>query len=182
VSFATSFQPARAELPPNIDVDEVVADLAGDHVAAEGKSAKETAELVDIVEQAQSGGIELSIVVVPANPRHDSMLRDLATEIGKQEGGTVVVLSPDWIGTFSTTISRVQLETAEDPAKNQGGNSTVAAQKFTDELMTDSLPWTAITAVLLAVTVAVVAGLYVVKSRTDDPVVSPSTEKSETPD
>ena len=92
-------------------------------------------------------------------------LRDLATEVGKQQHGTVLVLSPDWVGTYSDSISRVKLEAAEDPAKWTGGDSVAAANLFLDELNDYDLPWTAISSVLLVGTLAAVGGLYVVKSR-----------------
>ncbi len=162
VSFTSVFTPAAADLPPGVDMDAMIAALGDDHVSA---PSKDEDGLVAAVAQAKAHGIDLSIVVIPKNPRHDSQLRDLATEVGKHESGTVVVLSPDWVGTYSDSISRVQLEAAEDPAKNTGGNSTLAADKFVGDLIQPSLPWTAITCVLIGLTAAAVAGLYVLKSR-----------------
>ncbi|MEU8899835.1 DUF6676 family protein [Nocardia sp. NPDC048505] len=130
-------------------------------------TTKPMPQLASIAAEARSQGIELSIVVVPGNPGHDSSLRDLATEVGKAEQGTVVVFSDDWVGTYSDSISRVRLEWAEDAAKYKGGgHTTEAAQIFTHRLATgDGLSWTAITGVLLAGTVLAVGGLYLVKSR-----------------
>ncbi|MFI2280435.1 Rv1476 family membrane protein [Nocardia beijingensis] len=161
------FTPMAAELPPNVTADTVRtlnADLADDHVAT--LTGKDKTELAAIAAEARSHGIPLSIVVVPGNPGHDSSLRDLATEVGKTQHGTVVVFSDDWVGTYSDTISRVRLEWAEDAAKGTQGKSGEAASIFASRLETpESMSWTAITCVLLAGTVAVIAGLYWVKAR-----------------
>ena len=60
-TFLTAFTPLAADLPPNVDVDVIVADLAHDHVAA--PSAVE-AKLAPVVEQARSEGIDLEVVVI----------------------------------------------------------------------------------------------------------------------
>ncbi|MGQ4616201.1 Rv1476 family membrane protein [Nocardia sp. R7R-8] len=161
------FTPMAAELPPNVTTDTVRtlnADLADDHVAT--LTGKDKTELIAIAAEARTHGIPLSIVVVPGNPGHDSSLRDLATEIGKTQHGTVVVFSDDWVGTYSDTISRVRLEWAEDAAKSTQGRSGEAAGIFAARLETpESVSWTAITCALLAGTVAVIAGLYWLKVR-----------------
>jgi hypothetical protein len=161
MSFAHTFLPVAADLPPDVDVDTIVAGLAADHVyAPDGVESEIAAQ----VAQARSDGIELSVVVIPANGPHDSLLRNLATEVAADEGGTVLVLSPDWAGTYSDTISRVKLEAGEDHAKYTG-SPVVATRKFIDEVDAPSLSWTAVTSVLLAGMVLAVAGLYAVKTR-----------------
>lgn len=161
------FTPMAAELPPNVTTDTVRslnADLADDHVAT--LTGKNKAELAAIAAEARSQGIPLSIVVVPGNPGHDSSLRDLATEVGKTQHGTVVVFSDDWVGTYSDSISRVRLEWAEDAAKGTQGRSGEAASIFAARLEApETMSWTAITCALLGGTVAVIAGLYWVKTR-----------------
>jgi hypothetical protein len=161
------FTPMAAELPPNVTTDTVRslnADLADDHVAT--LTGKDKAELATIAAEARSQGIPLSIVVVPGNPGHDSSLRDLATEVGKTQHGTVVVFSDDWIGTYSDAISRVRLEWAEDAAKGTQGKSGEAASIFVARLETpESISWTAITGTLLVGTAAAIAGLYWLKVR-----------------
>ncbi|MEV6320221.1 DUF6676 family protein [Nocardia sp. NPDC051787] len=161
------FTPMAAELPPNLTTDTVRslnADLADDHVAT--LTGKDEAELAAIAAEARSHGIPLSIVVVPGNPGHDSSLRDLATEVGKTQHGTVVVFSDDWIGTYSDTISRVRLEWAEDAAKYRQGDSGEAASIFAARLESpESVSWTAMTCALLAGTLAAIAGLYWLKAR-----------------
>ncbi|WP_431968926.1 DUF6676 family protein [Nocardia sp. bgisy134] len=166
-SYTSVFSPMAAELPPTINdsaLRTIKADVADNHVAT--PKGKDQAGLEAIVTEARSHGIPLSIVVIPGNPGHDSNLRDLATEIGKSQHGTVVVLSDDWVGTYSDSISRVQLEWAEDVAKGKQGNSVEAARVFVDRLeKPEALSWTAITSVLLAGTAIAIAGLYWVKSR-----------------
>ncbi|MFE3543365.1 DUF6676 family protein [Nocardia sp. NPDC059177] len=159
-----TFAPMAAELPPNIVLSSVRSDLADNHVAApEGKDQE---ELAAIVAAARSEGIPLSVVVVPGNPGHDSSLRDLATEIGETTQGTVVVVSDDWIGTYSDSLSRVKLEWAEDVAKYRGNHPEEAVQAFIDRLeQPEGTSWSVLTGVVLALTALVIAGLYVVKSR-----------------
>ena len=165
VSYALVFTPMAAELPPDTDVDAIVLDLADNHIAA--SSDVDQSELASVVADARAQGLPLSVVVVKGNPAPDSSLRDLATVIGKSEHGTVLVLSDDWAGTQSDTISRYRLERAEDVAKFQhGGHSTEAARAFVNRLETPStVSWTAITIVLLAGLVVVIAGLFLVKRR-----------------
>ncbi|MET8778068.1 DUF6676 family protein [Nocardia sp. NPDC050713] len=166
-SYTSVFSPMAAELPPTINdsaLRTIKADVADNHVAA--PKGKDQSGLEAIVAEARADGIPLSIVVIPGNPGHDSNLRDLATEIGKTEHGTVVVLSDDWVGTYSDSISRVKLEWAEDAAKSKQGNSVEAARIFVGRLEEpETFSWTAITSVLLAGTAIVIAGLYWVKSR-----------------
>ncbi len=161
------FTPMAAELPPNVTADTVVAltaDLADDHVAT--LTGRDEEQLAAIAADARSQGIPLNIVVIPGNPGHDSSLRDLATEVGKTQQGTVVVLSDDWVGTYSDTVSRVRLEWAEDAAKYTQGASAEAAGNFVERLVTpEPMSWTAITCAVLAGTSVVIVGLAWVKAR-----------------
>ncbi|MFE3445646.1 DUF6676 family protein [Nocardia sp. NPDC059180] len=164
LSHTWAFSLVATELPDNTDLGDIRADLAGDGVAA--PEGKDQSELAAIVAQARADGIPLSVVVIQGNPWHDSSLRDLATEVGKFQHGTVAVFSDDWMGTYSDSISRVHLEWAEDAAKWKGGKSEEAVQIFTDRLHEqESVPWTAFTSVLLAGTVLAVGGLYWLKRR-----------------
>lgn len=158
------FGPMATGLPEGADLDEIRADLAGDHVAA--PSGKDQAELADLVAAARADGIELSVVVVPGNPWHDSQLRDLATEVGKFQHGTVAVFSDDWIGTDSDSISRVRLEWAEDKAKYKGGDTAEAVGVFAQRLeQPEGISWSVLTGVLIAIAVLLVGGLAWVKAR-----------------
>jgi hypothetical protein len=167
VTHTSALPPMRAELPPGID-DQALAtikeDVADNHVAT--PKGKDQADIEAVVADARAQGIELSVVVIPGNPGHDSNLRDLATAVGKTEHGTVVVFSDDWVGTYSDSISRVKLEWAEDASKSQQGHSAQATQIFVDRLeQPESVSWTAVTSVLLVVVAAITGGLYWFKSR-----------------
>ncbi|MFI5775686.1 DUF6676 family protein [Nocardia sp. NPDC051570] len=165
VSHASVFTPMAAELPPDTDLSAMLVDLADNHVAA--PKGVDQDGMAAVAQDALDHGIPLSIIVVPGNPAPDSSLRDLATQVGQSEHGTVLVLSDDWAGTYSDSISRHQLERAEDVAKYRGhGHGAEAAQAFVARLeKPDMVSWTAVTGVLLAGMVIVIGGLYVLKSR-----------------
>lgn len=145
-------RPMAADLPPKVDLPEILEDVADDSVSAPNEQVD---ELVDVVDRAQDHGIELSIVVLPKDPDRDSQLRDLATEVGANEGGTVLVLSPSWVGTFSDSISRVQLESGQD--RTYTSDSVDAADNFVDELIEPGPPWALMTVILILIVVAVAA-------------------------
>lgn len=155
-----AFAPLAADVPPDIDVDTVVTE-----VAATGVSAPASVEdgLLAAVQRAEDNGVELSIVVVEKDPRHDSQLRDLATAVGAQDGGTVLVLSPGQVGSFSDSISRVTLEAGQD--KTYTGDPVVAADNFVDTLVEPQTPWTLITGVLILVVAGSAAATAAVKIR-----------------
>ena len=95
----TVFTPRAAEVPPKVDVDTILVNLAADHLSVpETKDEDQVQGLDAVVTDARDHGIALSIVVMQGNPGRESDLRDLATVIGKQEHGTVVVLSDSWVG------------------------------------------------------------------------------------
>ncbi|BCK55809.1 DUF6676 family protein [Nocardia wallacei] len=164
--FDTSvLTPKTAELPHDTDLNAVLADLADNHVAT--PKGQKQGELAAIVQDARDNGIPLSIVVVEGNPAPDSSLRDLATKVGKTEHGTVVVLSDDWAGTYSESISRYRLERAEDVAKNRhGGHSAEAAQAFVGSLEApETVSSTVAASIFIAAIAVVVVVLYRVKLR-----------------
>jgi hypothetical protein len=104
--------------------------------------------LLQVVDQAHKDGIDLKIVVLDHNPPNDTPLRDIATVVGSQHtDATVLVLSPNYVGSYSTHFPRSTLEIGEDNAKT--GNPVVSAQNFLHQLNTPQFPWTAFTIVLL---------------------------------
>ncbi|MEV6769421.1 DUF6676 family protein [Nocardia sp. NPDC051030] len=165
VSRTSVFTPMKAELPPNTDLKAIIADLADNHVAAP-KGRKQDG-LAEIAAEARDHGIPLNIVVVQGNPGIEATLRDLATEVGKQEHGTVVVFGDDWVGTCSDSFTRARLEWAEDKSKYRGSDHTEeAARTFVDRLeQPEGISWTVITLVVLVGLIAVIGGLYVAKTR-----------------
>jgi hypothetical protein len=113
--------------------------------------------LVDLINEAHEHGIDLKIVVLNHNPPNDTPLRDIATVVGSQHpDATVLVLSPNFVGTYSTHFPRATLEIGEDNAKT--GNTVASAQNFLHQLETPQFPWTGFTIVVLIGVLAAVIG------------------------
>ncbi|MCH9641931.1 MAG: hypothetical protein K0U70_02415 [Actinomycetia bacterium] len=151
VPFAPSY------IPPEIDMEQVIADVADDGVSVPPAAQGDVPALRQVVEQAQSEGVDLKIVVIELNPPTEMPLRDIATEVGAANpGATVLAMSPSFAGTYSPVFDRVTLEAGQDLAKT--GNSVQSSQNFLGELTTSHFPWTPFTIVLvLAVAVAAVS-------------------------
>ena len=127
-------------------MDKVKAEIAKDGVAA---PPADVAGLQKVVADAKASGIDLKVVVMDKSPVIDTPLRDIATEIGEvHPDATVLVLSPGWAGTYSSSFDRVTLEAGQDVAKTSP-NPVVGAQAFVDQLRTPDFPWTAFTIVLI---------------------------------
>jgi hypothetical protein len=123
-----------------------------------------TPALLQVVDQAHHDGIDLKIVVLDHNPPNDTPLRDIATVVGAQHrDATVLVLSPNFVGTYSMQFPRATLEIGEDNAKT--GNPVVSAQNFLRELNTPQFPWTPFTIVLLILVLAAVVGTRIMRLR-----------------
>lgn len=113
--------------------------------------------LLDLVNQAHEHNIDLKIVVLDHNPPNDTPLRDIATVVGSQHpDATVLVLSPNYVGSYSTHFPRATLEIGEDHAKT--GNTVLSAQNFLHQLETPQFPWTPFTVVVLIGVLAAVVG------------------------
>jgi hypothetical protein len=120
--------------------------------------------LIDVIDQAHEHGIDLKIVVLDHNPPNDTPLRDIATVVGAQHpDATVLVLSPNFVGTYSTHFPRATLEIGEDNAKT--GNTVVSAQNFLHQLETPQFPWTGFTIVVVIGVVAAVIGTRLLQLR-----------------
>jgi hypothetical protein len=116
-----------------------------------------TPALLDLINQAHDHNIDLKIVVLDHNPPNDTPLRDIATVVGSQHpDATVLVLSPNFIGTYSTHFPRATLEIGEDHGKT--GNTVASAQNFLHQLETPQFPWTSFTIVVLIGVLAAVVG------------------------
>jgi len=117
-----------------------------------------------VINQAHDDGIDLKIVVLDRNPPNDTPLRDIATVVGSQHpDATVLVLSPNYVGSYSTHFPRATLEIGEDDAKT--GNPVVSADNFLHQLNTPQFPWTAFTIVLLIGVVAAAIGTRFLQRR-----------------
>jgi hypothetical protein len=156
----------RMELPPGVELEPVLADLADDGVSVTygGEAAAEAVPgLRAVVDEAARDGLDLKIVVVDRDPGWLPTLRDLATEVGANEGGTVLVLSPNFTGSASETIPRIELQSGEFAA--MGKPSVQAAEDFLESVQEPGFPWTALTLVLLAVVAVAVASTVLLRRR-----------------
>ena len=153
-------------LPPSTPVDAcmvaVKADVAEDGVAAPPKVVP---GLQKVVAGAQDRGIDLKVVVIDKSPIIDTPLRDIATQVGMANpGSTVLVLSPEFAGTYSTTYSRVLLEAGQDVAKS-AHDPVQGAQNFVDQLKTPIFNWTAFTILLVLGVAAAAVGTRLLQRR-----------------
>ncbi len=155
-----AFLPLAADVPPDVDLESIVAEVSATGVSA---PAPLEADLQSAVARAEENGIDLSVVVVENNVRHDSQLRDLATAVGAEDGGTVLVLSPSQVGTFSDTVSRVVLEAGQD--RTYTGDPVVATENFVDTLVDPQTPWTLVTGAVIVLVVGSAAATAAVKLR-----------------
>lgn len=131
----------------------------GQQVDAASISAPQavTPALQEVLGQARDHGIDLKIVVLDHNPANDTPLRDIATVIGSHHpDATVLVLSPNFVGSYSTHFPRSTLEIGEDHAKT--GNTVLSAQNFLHQLETPQFPWTPFTIMVLIGVLAAVVG------------------------
>lgn len=152
-----------AYIPQDVDINAVQAEVKADGVSA---PAAVEPGLLKVVSDAKREGIDLKIVVIDHNPPVDTPLRDIATVVGAANpDATVLVLSPNAAGTYSTTYDRATLEAGEDLAKT--GNPVQSAENFVSQLHTGVFPYTALTIVLTigVLVAAVVTRLLQVKGR-----------------
>ncbi|WP_367141036.1 DUF6676 family protein [Mycobacterium sp.] len=152
---------ADPSTPPDQCLAMVRAQVDADSVSAPPAVAS---QLRQVVNQARERGIDLKIVVLDRNPPNDPPLRDVATVIGSDHpDATVLVLSPSFVGSYSSHFPRSTLEIGEDNAKT--GNPVVSAQNFLHQLSTPQFPWTALTIVLLIGVVIAAVGTRILQQR-----------------
>ena len=141
-------------IPQDVDMSAVKAQVAATGVSA---SPAELPALLQIVNDAHAKGINLKIVLLDHNPPNDTPLRDISTVVGADyHDATVLTLSPNYVGSYSTQFPRVTLEAGEDIAKT--GNPVVSAQHFLNELNAPEFPWTGLTIFLLLAVLAAAVG------------------------
>jgi hypothetical protein len=170
------------EIPVDVDINAVKADVRDDGVSA---PAQYVPQLHQVVEEAKQKGIDLKIVVIPTSPQTDGPMRDIATEVGHAyPDATVLAVSPLWAGTYSRKYDRVTLEAGQDQATNAGDHPVQASQNFLHVLATPPFPWTGLT-IALVVAVALSAVITrVLQLRARNPVApsGPSEAESRDPD
>ena len=163
-------------IPPDVDMNQVLADVRDDGVSVPPADAKVVPELRQVVTDAREQGIDLKIVVIATNPPIDTPLRDIATEVGEAyPGATALALSPTWAGTYSPNFDRVTLEAGQDIAKN--GDPVQSSKNFVSELTTTHFPWTAFSVVLtvLVLGAAVATRFLQVRSKRNAVEIEPQT-------
>jgi len=141
-------------IPVDVDVTAIKAQVAASDVSAPPAAMP---GLLDVVSQAHAHGVNLKIVLLDHNPPNDTPLRDISTVVGADyHDATVLTLSPNYVGSYSTQFPRVTLEAGEDIAKT--GNPVVSAQHFLNELDGPEFPWTGLTIFLLIAVLAAAVG------------------------
>jgi hypothetical protein len=151
-------------IPPDVDINQVKADVADSGVSVPAADAADVPALRQVVAQARKDGIDLKIVVVEHNPPIDTPLRDIATEVGKvHPDATVLAISPSFAGTYSRHFDRVTLEAGQDVAKN--GDPVQSSKNFVSELTTQHFPWTSFTIVVVVGVLAAVVATRVLRMR-----------------
>jgi len=162
-------------IPSDVDMTAVKAQLA-----ASGVSAPPAAMpgLLDVVNHARAEGINLKIVLLDHNPPIDTNLRDIATVVGADyPDATVLTLSPNFVGSYSTHFPRVTLEAGEDIAKT--GNPVLSAQHFLNELDAPEFPWSGLTIVLLIGVLAAAVGTRFLQLRGQRSATSASSAETQ---
>ncbi|MDT5118717.1 MAG: hypothetical protein QOE30_4456 [Mycobacterium sp.] len=163
-----------AYIPQDLDMTAVKAQVAASGVSAPPEALP---GLLNVVNQAHAAGINLKIVLLDHNPPNDTPLRDISTVVGADyPDATVLTLSPNFVGSYSTHYPRVTLEAGEDIAKT--GNPVVSAQHFLHELETPEFPWTGLTILLLIGVLAAAVGTRFLQLRSRQSATSPDAKET----
>ncbi|HWS92379.1 MAG TPA: DUF6676 family protein [Mycobacterium sp.] len=162
-------------IPQDVDMTAIKAQVAADDVSAPPAALP---GLLDVVNQAHAKGINLKIVLLDHNPPNDTPLRDISTVVGADyHDATVLTLSPNYVGSYSTKFPRVTLEAGEDIAKT--GNPVVSAQHFLNELNGPEFPWTGLTIFLLIGVFAAAVGTRFLRLRSRRTATSADTAETQ---
>src|ERR1700691_6247183 len=170
-----AFQPVLPlYIPQDVDVTAIKAQVADVGVSAPPAAMP---GLVDVVNPAHAEGINLKIVLLDHNPPSDTPLRDISTVVGADyPDATVLTLSPNFVGSYSTHFPRVTLEAGEDIAKT--GNPVLSAQHFLNELNTPEFPLTGLTIVLLIGVLAAAGGTRFLQLRSRHAAASANAQEN----
>ncbi|MBV7295439.1 hypothetical protein KRX51_05835 [Corynebacterium sp. TAE3-ERU12] len=142
------------------DIDAIRAELAEDRIVTTNAQLDDA--LQPIVDDAGSRGMpDLQVVVLDKTPETDTLVRDLATTIGQETGGTVVVRSPMMSGSYSESFSRSALESGElammDEIRYPEG-----LDAFIHTTTTHFIPWSEINYIALGVVMVLAVTLPLV--------------------
>ncbi len=167
--------PILTEVPTDVDLSSLQADLAKDGVAVLNPAHQDSVpELVKVVGQARANGIEnFQVIVLAHDYSPDTSLRDLGTELGKQMKAdadhpvTILVMSPNQVAGFSTQLSRFQIEKGQDgyTGRLALNNPPKAAEDFAGVAHDATFPWTGFTVALVLVVAALAGAARVVTRR-----------------
>src|SRR5258708_38525522 len=164
-----------AYIPQDVDMTAIKAQVAATGASA---PAPDMPGLLDVLNHARGEGVNLKIVVLDHNPPNDTPLRDISTVVGADyPDSTVLTLSPNYVGTYSTHFPRVTLEAGEDIAKT--GNPVVSAQHFLHELESPEFPWTGLTIFLLIGVLAAAVGARFLQLRGRRSATSPDAKEAD---
>lgn len=148
---------------PWTDVEAIRMDLSHSNISApDGMDV----HLQPIVDEAARDGIDLKLVLTEDRAPEYPQVRDLATELSLDyPESTIYVAAPNYIGTYSDTVPRAQLESAQDDAYREI-DPVVAAAVFEAKITKPAPPWGAYTAgVLLAIVVLVAVFVLLIRRR-----------------
>ena len=139
---------------PNwLDYQQVSADLADDGVAAPPQFVD---GLREVVADADAHGLDLKIVYTEAPAAVYTQARDLATMLGREHQGTILVRTPLFVGSYSDTLPRARLEAGQDDAFKEI-DPVISAVVFENKVLQPGPSWPAVAGTLLLVTVVAVA-------------------------
>lgn len=117
--------------------DEVNADLSAGNISAPDELVE---GLEPVVAHAASNGVDLNIVFTDQEVGVYSQARDMATRLSNDHEGTIVVFTPDYVGSHSDSISRSVLEAAQDDAYRED-HPIAAAAVFEARITQPTPPW-----------------------------------------
>ena len=155
---------ARGEVIGGVDIDAAVADLGDDHVTVIGESGATTG-LAEAVSESRTDGLGLSVVSV-ASSLTTQQAMDIAGAVQVQSGGTVLVLSPDAIGSRSNTVSTAADEDARSAAA-EAADPPAAVRAYTDVATEKPFPWSIVLigAIILLIAAGIVSRMTVRRRR-----------------
>jgi hypothetical protein len=148
------------------DVDTVVSEaldqLDSASVALVAGSSANRSDLTAVVAEADDHDVRLWIVSVgPQQHLTQDQTNSVGDQILNAKGGTVIVLSADWITIRSDTYSSDARQAASDAAAHAGSSDAAAARAALDSLTAKAFPWGwVILGVIIAVVVLALAGAW----------------------
>ena len=140
-------------VPDWLDYHAVADELEDDGVAAPPQYVD---GLRDVVESAAENGVDLKLVVTETSPPIYTGARDLATTLAEEYEGTIFVQTPHFLGSYSDTVARFQLEAGQDDAVREH-DPVSAAVVFENQISEPPPPWGLYSAAILTVLVIGVA-------------------------